>query len=108
MFLRVESDTFINLNNVYSYKLVEDHNSYKLMFWGSNGNIINSVFYLKNQPNQIELLTEVVTNLRELTLNPDISIYLPPRDFTNEPNEEVVEDNRHIEEVLDISPEDID
>jgi hypothetical protein len=75
VFLRVDSDLFVNLDNVFSYKLSDDGDAFKLIFWGNNGNIINTVFYMKNMEAQIILLQEVIKHLRDLTINPDRSMY---------------------------------
>lgn len=105
MFLRIEGDTFVNLNNVFSYKLSEDRDSFKLMFWGSNGNIINTAFYLKSQPDQIELLRNIVSSLRDITINPDLAIYnipdnFPNEDFVNEDDLVEGKEPKHIEEYI--------
>lgn len=75
MFLRIDTDLFINVNNVFSYKLYDEGDSYKLIVWGCDGKIIHSVFYMKHKEDQMNILKEVVNNFRELTINPDISIF---------------------------------
>lgn len=75
MFLRIDTDLFINVNNIGGYKLFDEGDSYKLIIWGTEGKIAHSVYYMKHQPTQIALLQEVVNNFRELTINPDLSMY---------------------------------
>ncbi len=75
MFLRVDTDLFININNVLGYKLFDEGEAYKLIIWCNGGNISHTVFYLKDQPAQISLLKEIVNNFREITINPDLSMF---------------------------------
>lgn len=75
MFLRIDKDLFVNVNNIFSYKLFDEGDSYKLLIWGTDGKIGNTVYYLKNSPEQMNILREVVDTLREFTLNPERLIY---------------------------------
>jgi hypothetical protein len=78
MFLRIDTDLFVNVDNIFSYKLSDEGDAFKLMIWGSNGNVIHTVFYMKNIETQVALITEVVNSLKDLTLNPDRSVYYVP------------------------------
>ena len=91
MFLRIDKDLFVNVNNIFSYKLFDEGDSYKLLIWSTDGKIGNTVYYLKNSPEQMNILREVVDNLREFTLNPERLIY-PTEPVVEEPVEEPVEE----------------
>lgn len=80
MFLRVDRDIYININNISSYKLSEDTNSYKLTIYGLSGNVLHNIIYLKDSVEQIGLLLEVNNILRERLINPDIIPQADPGD----------------------------
>ena len=110
MFLRIDSDLFVNLNNVFSYKIMEDETSYKIVFWGSAGKVVHTVFYLKTSPAQMKLLQEVVLNLKELSLNPDLAVPIMEQVIEKEPEvkpelkPESKEYAKKLMEKLDIDP----
>ena len=71
MFLRIDTDLFVNVNNIFSYKIIEDIDSYKVVFWGSSGSIVNTVIYLKQNQQQMGILIDMVNSLKDFTINPD-------------------------------------
>ena len=74
MFLRIDTDLFVNIDNILTYKLYDEGESYKLVINGNDKSPI-IVFYLKGNPNDMKILGEVVNKFREITINPDMSIF---------------------------------
>ena len=72
MFVRIDKDLSVNIGNIFSYKLSEDLDSYKLQVWSITGNIIHTIIYLKDRPEQMKLLIEFNNVMRDLTTNVDI------------------------------------
>lgn len=101
MFVRIDKDLSVNVQNIFSYKLSEDHDSYKLQIWSSNGNIIHTVIYLKDRPDQMKILIEFNNLMRDLTTNLDI--VKDEVGFGWSPNETTIDEDKRIEEHLDIS-----
>ena len=85
MFLRVDDDLFVNVNNIGSIKLTEDADSYKLYITGVNGNLLHNVIYLKEDARQVRLLIEVNEYITHNTVNPEVVI--PLKQTSNEPQE---------------------
>lgn len=102
MFLRIDTDLFVNIDNIISYRLYDEGESYKLVINGNEKAPI-IVFYLKNSQMDMKILGEVVAKFREITYNPDMSIFTNQQEFLNEFENglsEVMEEKpeRHIEE----------
>ena len=102
MFLRIDTDLFVNIDNIISYRLYDEGESYKLVINGNEKAPI-IVFYLKNNQMDMKILGEVVAKFREITYNPDMSIFTNQQEFLNEFENglnEVMEEKpeRHIEE----------
>ncbi len=99
MFVRIDKDLSVNINNIFSYKLSEDEDSFKLQVWSTQGVLIHNVIYLKSRPDQVKILIDFNNIMRDLTANPEVI-----RDFVDDTPEfvEDVEDNKHIQEKLDI------
>lgn len=107
MFVRIDRDLSVNIGNIFSYKLSEDQDSYKLQVWSETGNIVHTVIYLKDRPEQMKLLIEFNNVMRDLTTNLDV---IRPVDdevigpVQEEPMiEEIIdEEPKHVQEKLDI------
>lgn len=97
MFVRIDKDLSVNIQNILSYKLSEDHDSYKLQIWSPNGNIVHNIIYLKDRPEQMQILIDFNNVMRDLTLN--IEIIKTANEFIRK-NE--VEEPRRIQEHLDL------
>ena len=98
MFVRIDNDLAVNINNIFSYKLFEDGDSYKLQVWGVNGTPIHTVIYLKDRPDQMQLLIDFNNTLRDLTVNNEVirNVQLPIEQLETE------EDEQHIKEKLEV------
>jgi len=92
MFVRIDKDLSVNIGNIFSYKLSEDTDSYKLQVWSSNGSIVHTVIYLKNRPEQMKILIEFNNVMRDLTTNLEV---------INPTQEEYVNEEPYIEEIKD-------
>ena len=93
MLIRIDTDLFVNVNQIFSYKLYDEGESYKLTIWSNSGQVVHNVFYVKSNPVRMGLLMEIVNAFKELTINPDRSMEVSQ--FTQvEPEEdiEVLED----------------
>lgn len=102
MFVRIDKDLSVNINNIFSYKLSEDLDSYKLQIWSNQGNLIHNIIYLKERPDQVQILIDFNNTMRDLTVNPEVI-----REQIVEPTvEELVgeqeEKDRRIEEQLSL------
>jgi len=97
MFVRIDRDLVVNINNIFSYKISEDIESYKLQIWSPTGALIHSVFYMKNKPEQVNILIQFNDTMRERMVNPEI---------INEQVNTVEEPIRHINE--SINKEDVE
>jgi hypothetical protein len=95
MFVRIDRDLSVNINNILSYKLSEDAEAIKLQIWSIQGTILHTIFYLKNRPEQMKIIIDFNNAMRDLTVNPEII-----RDYNIE---DTVEDKEnHIEEQLQL------
>lgn len=106
MFLRIDTDLFVNIDNIISYRLYDEGESFKLVVNGNEKTPI-IVFYLKNNQMDMKILGEVVAKFREITYNPDMSIFTDQQEFLNEFENglnEVMENKpeRHINEHIAI------
>lgn len=72
MFIRIDTDLSVNINNIFSYKISEDFNSYKLSIWSATGALVHSVIYLKDRQDQMNILIQFNDTMRDLTVNPEI------------------------------------
>ena len=103
MFVRIDKDLSVNINNIFSYKLSEDMDSYKLQIWSNQGNLIHNIIYLKERPEQVQILIDFNNTMRDLTVNPEV---IREQAFTEHTTEELVEENeekdRRIEEQLSL------
>lgn len=107
MLIRIDTDLFVNVNQIFSYKLYDEGDSYKLTIWSNSGQVVHTVFYVKSNPVRMSLLIEIVNAFKELTINPDRSIDTSTF-IVEEPEEiEVLEDpeeekpkKRHIKETV--------
>ena len=115
MFLRVDSDTFVNIDNIFSYKLSDEEDSFKLTLWGTSGTVMNTIHYLKFREDHIALLKEVVNSLKDITINPEretqpeLVSEEPPAPEEVEPVTETREErNRHLREMVKLPDEAID
>lgn len=100
MFVRIDKDLSVNIGNMFSYKLSEDQDSYKLQVWSETGNIIHTVIYLKDRPEQMKILIEFNNVMRDLTTNLDV--IRPVDTLIAEEGEEIDEKPKYIQEQLDI------
>lgn len=102
MFIRIDKDLSVNIQNIFSYKLSEDMDSYKLQIWSNSGNIIHTVIYLKENLEQMKLLVDFNNTMRDLTTN--VEIIKPQEVFPilGRIGEEVEEQPTHVQEQLDI------
>ncbi len=112
MFIRIDRDLFVNINNISSFKLYDEGEAYKLIVWGNSGSILHTIFYIKASNDQMRLLSEIVNNFKELTVNPDIAFFLDaPADTATRPAPGVEEapadepERRIIESVGDVESE---
>ena len=103
MFVRIDKDLSVNINNIFSYKLSEDIDSYKLQVQSNQGNLIHNIIYLKERPDQVQILIDFNNTMRDLTVNPEV---IREQAFTEPTTEELVEENeekdRRIEEQLSL------
>ena len=74
MLIRIDTDLFVNVNQIFSYKLYDEGESYKLTIWSNSGQVVHNVFYVKSNPVRMSLLMEIVNAFKELTINPDRSM----------------------------------
>lgn len=81
MFVRIDKDLSVNINNIFSYKISEDLDSYKLQLWSNTGNIIHTVIYLKSRQDQLDILISFNNTMRDMMVNPD---RLPDMEYTYE------------------------
>ena len=100
MFVRIDKDLSVNINNIFSYKLSEDMDSYKLQIWSNQGNLIHNIIYLKERPEQVQILIDFNNTMRDLTVNPEIIREPIVEPTTKELIEENEEKDRKIEEQL--------
>ena len=100
MFVRIDKDLSVNINNIFSYKLSEDMDSYKLQIWSNQGNLIHNIIYLKERPEQVQILIDFNNTMRDLTVNPEIIREPIVEPTTKELVEENEEKDRRIEEQL--------
>lgn len=98
MFVRIDKDLSVNINNIFSYKLSEDMDSYKLQIWSNQGNLIHNIIYLKERPEQVQILIDFNNTMRDLTVNPEIIREPIVKHTTEELIEENEEKDRRIEE----------
>lgn len=107
MFVRIDKDLSVNINNIFSYKLSEDIDSYKLQMWSNQGNLIHNIIYLKERPDQLQILIDFNNTMRDLTVNPEI---IRETSIPEETQQEVEDENirkeeteqKHIEEQLSL------
>lgn len=93
MFVRIDKDLSVNINNIFSYKISEDLDSYKLQLWSNTGNIVHTVIYLKSRQDQLDILISFNNTMRDMMVNPD---RLPDMEYTYEEentNEQLKEGN---------------
>ena len=100
MFVRIDKDLSVNINNIFSYKLSEDIDSYKLQVWSNQGNLIHNIIYLKERPDQVQILIDFNNTMRDLTVNPEIIREPIVEPTTEELIKENEEKDRKIEEQL--------
>ena len=100
MFVRIDKDLSVNINNIFSYKLSEDMDSYKLQIWSNQGNLIHNIIYLKERPEQVQILIDFNNTMRDLTVSPEIIREPIVEPTTEELVEENEEKDRKIEEQL--------
>ena len=81
MFVRIDRDLSVNINNIFSYKISEDLDSYKLQLWSNTGSIIHTIIYLKSRQDQLDILISFNNTMRELMVNPD---RLPEMEYITE------------------------
>lgn len=93
MFVRIDRDLSVNINNIFSYQLSEDPESYKLYIWSIQGNLVHKIIYLKSKPEQLKLLIEFNEAMRNITVNPEII------------QEEIIPDERFLEERISLDEE---
>ena len=93
MFVRIDKDLSVNIQNIFSYKISEDSDSFKLQVWNTDSVPTHTVIYLKNRIDQMQLLIEFNNIMRDLTAN--LEVIKAPLDIPDE------ETNRHIEEVFE-------
>ncbi len=104
MFVRIDKDLSVNISNIFSYKLSEDMDSYKLQIWSNQGNLIHTIIYLKERPDQVQILIDFNNTMRDLTVNPEI--IKEPQFVEDAPVEDITNENNHIEEKINV--EDLD
>ena len=100
MFVRIDKDLSVNINNIFSYKLSEDMDSYKLQIWSNQGNLIHNIIYLKERPEQVQILIDFNNTMRDLTVNHEIIREPIVEPTTEELIKENEEKDRKIEEQL--------
>lgn len=98
MFVRIDTDLFVNINNMFSYKISDTADAYKLQIWSSNGNIIHSIFYLKDVPSQMQILLQFNDVMQDLVVNPE---RISPQVNINEGLPPLPEENQHLEETIE-------
>ena len=73
MFVRVEKDFFVNLNQVSSYLLKEEEDAIRLIIY-INGKAAHNIVYLKCDSEELGILTDFVNAVRDITVNPEYSL----------------------------------
>ncbi len=91
MFVRIDKDLVVNINNIFSYKISEDFESYKLQIWSTTGAVIHTIFYMKDKPEQVNILIQFNDTMRERMVNPEI---------INEPANIIEEPAKHVKESI--------
>lgn len=102
MFVRVDKDLYINIQNIFSYKLIDDGDAYKLQIWSSNGNLVHNIFYIKDNIDQMKILLEFNNMMRDLMVNPEIV-----SQHTDLVNEVAEPEEKHIKEKLELDEDDV-
>ena len=73
MFVRVERDFFVNLNQISSYILKEEEDAIRLIIY-VGGRIAHNIVYLKCDKEAIAILVNFIDAARSLTINPEYSV----------------------------------
>ena len=73
MFIRVEKDFFVNLNQISSYILKEEEDAIRLIIY-IGGKITHNIVYLKCDTEAIGILINFIDAARSLTINPEYSL----------------------------------
>ena len=73
MFVRVDRDFFVNLNQVSSYILKEEEDAIRLIIY-VGGKVAHNIVYLKCDTEAINTLSGFVSAVRDITLNPEYSV----------------------------------
>lgn len=98
MFIRIDKDLSVNINKIFSYKLSEDQDSYKLQIWGESPVPMHTIIYPKSRPDLVNLLIDFNNAMRDLTVNNEIiESYITEVNESNNTNQEE-NSPRHIEE----------
>lgn len=102
MFIKVDKDYFINIDNICAYKLSEDLDSYKLLIWTCD--MSHTIIYMKSNQVQMNLLSEVNEILQNITINKE-KLNIPDFSSLLNSTENSEEQPKHIEEKIDIENE---
>ena len=100
MLIRIDGDLFLNINQMASYKLMDEGDCFKLMIWSTSGALLHTIYYVKSMPDQINILTQFVKNMREITINPEIIIPQDIQGLANMIAPEDEENEKRIDEIL--------
>ena len=73
MFVRIDTDLFVRVENISSYRILESSDSYKLQVWCS-GILAHTVIYVKGNPNNIKLLVEFIEAMKDFIINPEVVV----------------------------------
>lgn len=71
MFIKVERDFFVNINLISSYILRDNGSSLKLILY-INGKLAHTILYLKSNPEDLDIISDFVTSMRDFQVNPDV------------------------------------
>ena len=71
MFVRIDKDLVVNMNQITSYNILEDYDSYKLVIYKNDKTPFHTVFYMKNNGNQVDILLSFINAMNEVIVNPE-------------------------------------
>lgn len=89
MFVRIDRDLVINMNQITSYNIIEEPDAYKLLIYKNDKTPIHTVYYMKQHSHEVELLLSFINVMNDYVINPDRTIYTP------------INNEEHIEETIE-------
>lgn len=89
MFVRVDRDLVVNMNQITSYNIIEEPDAYKLVLYKNDKMPLHTVYYMKEHGHQVEILISFINVMNEVILNPEnVKPVIIPQEETQEPKED--------------------